>query len=294
MKSEHRHQLKTNELAEWIANFPQWARENLRMIISISVVAVLVIASAIFYWYRKNVEQVRRQLELTNLISTISNNKMQILGAHARGVDYSFVLIQPADNLRTLSQNTNNNQMAALALIKRAEALRMELHYRSGTVSKQDLTAQINRAKTSYTEAVEKSSPNPSLTAAAKFGLGLCEEELGNFEKAGQIYRDIAASPDFEGTTAAAQAKHRLETMADYQRKVVFNTVRSKTAASGPLTPETSKGVKAPPSPLRKQGQAKPTPTEIKQPQAELTQPEVKSTQPSIKPEVPDTNLSSQ
>ena len=125
----------------------------------------------------------------------------------------------------------------------------------------------------------------------AKLGLGLCEEEFGNFEKAGQIYRDIAASPDFEGTTAADQAKHRLDTMADYQRKVVFNTVRSKTAASGPLTPETSK---PPPSPLRKQGQAKPTPTEIKQPQAELTQPEVKSTQPSIKPEAPDANLSSQ
>ena len=291
MKPEHRHQLKTNELAEWIANFPQWARENLRMIIGVSVVAVLVIASAFFYWYRKNVEQVRKQLELTNLISTLSKNKMQILGAHAQGVDYSFILIQPADDLKTLSQNTNNNQMAALALIKQAEALRTELHYRSGIVSKQDLTAQINRAKTSYTEAIEKSSPNPSLTAAAKFGLGLCEEELGNFEKAGQIYSDIAASPDFEGTTAAAQAKHRLDTMADYQQKVVFTAVKSKTAASGLLKPETSK---PPPSPLREQGQAKPTPTEIKQPQAELTQPEVKSTQPPIKPEAPDTNLSSQ
>ena len=105
--------------------------------------------------------------------------------------------------------------MAALALIKRAEALRTELHYRAGIVSKRDLTSQISRAKTSYTEALEKSSPNPSLTAAAKFGLGLCEEELGNFEKAGQIYRDIAANPDFEGTAAAVQAKHRLELIID-------------------------------------------------------------------------------
>ena len=30
------------------------------------------------------------------------------------------------------------------------------------------------------------------------------------------------ANPDFEVTTAFAQAKHRLETMADYEQKVVF------------------------------------------------------------------------
>ncbi|MBA7624503.1 hypothetical protein ES703_31912 [subsurface metagenome] len=46
MKSKHRHDLKTNELAEWIGNLPQWARENHRTIIYVSVVAVLVIGSA--------------------------------------------------------------------------------------------------------------------------------------------------------------------------------------------------------------------------------------------------------
>lgn len=268
MKSEHRHQLKTNELAEWIGNFPQWARENLRMIIGVSVVAILVIASGTYYWYRKNVEQVRKQLEFAGLITKLSQSKTQILQANARGIDYSFILLQSADDLRTLARNANDDQMAAFALIKRAEALRAELHYRAGTISKQDLTSQINRAKTSYTEALEKCSSNPSLAAAAKFGLGLCEEEVGNFEEAAQIYRDIAANPDFEGTTAVVQAKQRLDTMADYQRKVVF---------------------KAP---------QKPTPTEIKQPQAEGTQPKVESKQPPIKPEAPgaaaDTNLSSQ
>ena len=257
MKPKHRHELKTNELAEWIGNLPQWARENLRMIIYVSIVAVLVIGLVFFRWYRKNVEQVRKQLELTELISKIPQSKMQILGARAQGIDYSFILIQPADNLKIFAQNTNDDQMAAFALIKRAEALRTELHYRSGSVGKEDLTAQINRAKASYTEALEKSSSNPSLTAAAKFGLGLCEEELGNFEKARQMYRDIAANPDFEGTTAISQAKQRLETMADYQRKVVFRE------------------------------RAKPTPSEIKQPQVELTQ-------PPIKLEAPGANLPSQ
>ncbi len=28
MKSDHRHELKTNELAEWLSNLPQWAKKN--------------------------------------------------------------------------------------------------------------------------------------------------------------------------------------------------------------------------------------------------------------------------
>jgi len=222
MKSEHRHELKTNDLAEWIANFPQWAKENLRMIIYISIVVVLVLGSYIVHWYRKNVESVRKQLALTGLIAQLSQGKMQILQAQARGVDISYTLIQFADNLQAAAQDAKDEQMAAVALIKRAEALRMELHYRFGAVSKQDAKAAIERAKASYTEAIEKSSTNPSLMATAKLGLGLCEEELGNFEKAQQTYSDITTNTSFEGTVAVAQAKLRLETMGDYQRKVAF------------------------------------------------------------------------
>jgi len=74
--------------------------------------------------------------------------------------------------------------------------------------------------------------------AAAEFGLGLCEEELGNFEKAQQIYQIIldkssqSENPDFEGTVAVTQAKHRLDTMADYKQKVIFKLAPTPPAAS--------------------------------------------------------------
>jgi len=223
MKSDHRHDLKTNELAEWIGNLPQWARENRRTIIYVSVVAILVIGSASWYWYNKNVESVREQVKLTSLIAQLPQSKMRIVTARARGVDTSIImLIQDADNLQSAAQSAKDDQIAALALIKHAEALRTALHYRQGTVSRAELKATIDRAKAGYSEALEKALPNPSLMATARFGLGLCEEELGNFEKAEQIYREVATNTDFEGTTAIAQAKQRLKTMADYQQKVVF------------------------------------------------------------------------
>jgi len=221
MKSDHRHELKTNELAEWLGNLPEWTKENLVTIIA--VVVVVVVAGALYGWrlYSRNVLLVHEEAEFTNLLNQISGGKMQILqGQEAQGRDWSFLLLQPANNLQAFAKKTSHKRMAAMALIKRAEALRAELHY--GSVEAQYLASQTNLAKASYTEALEKCPTIPSLAATAKFGLGLCEEELGNFGQARQMYQDIAGNSDFENTLAAVQAKRRLETMADYQQNIVF------------------------------------------------------------------------
>ena len=61
MKSEHRHELKTNELAEWLGNFPQWAKENLRMIIYVTVVIVAVAGVYVWNNYQKNLNYAADQ-----------------------------------------------------------------------------------------------------------------------------------------------------------------------------------------------------------------------------------------
>ncbi len=222
MKSEHRHDLKTNELAEWLINFPQWARKNRTVIIYVSIVAIF--AAVAFYWKRHQTKVIipREQIDFTNAITPLPQNKMQIVQAQLQGFDTSYNLITFSKNLRAIAQNTKNDTIAALAFIKSAHILRTELHYRLETVSEQDVKTQIDEAKVYYNNAIEKSSANPSLTAMAKLGLGLCEEELANFAGAEQIYRDITENPLFESTVAAAQAKQRLDTMADYQKKITF------------------------------------------------------------------------
>jgi len=221
MKADHRHDLKTNELAEWLSNLPQWVKENRTTVLIMLVVVIGVAAFYLWQGHSKN-RILRKKLQLTTLANQILQSKMRILEAQAQGRDLSYILLQPAESLRTFAQNTDDDQMAALALIKRAEALRMELHYRLGNVSQQDFTDQINQAKDSYSKALERCSTNPSLMAMAKFGLGLCEEELGNPETAKQIYQSIAESNDFDGTVAKAAARHRLKTMSDYQQRIVF------------------------------------------------------------------------
>ena len=222
MKAEHRHELKTNELVEWLTNLPQWAQENLITLITTAVVIAAIAGFYIWRIYTKNVVVGQKQRQLTNLLTQIMISKMQIIESQADGRDVSVVLLQPAESLKNLSQNAATNQMAAFALIKRAETLRAELHYRISPATPQELATQIEQAKNSYAQAIEKASSSPSLVAAARFGLGLCEEELGNFEKAGQIYQEVAQDPNLQATVASAAAKHRLETMADYKQRLAF------------------------------------------------------------------------
>ena len=234
MKSEHRHELKTNELAEWIAHFPQWAKEN--RIIIIGILLIITVTVAVYIWkiYRRNVI-TQEQIELTTYMSQVLGAKSRIMEAQSQGTDLSYILLQPANNLKNFTQTVKDNRMAAFALIKRAEALRTELHYRLGPVNQEDFTTQIKLAKDSYNEAINKAASFPKLTAEAKFGLGLCEEELDNFEAAHQIYEDIITNSDFDGTVAKASAKQRLATMADYKTRVVFqSSAKSKSAAAQP------------------------------------------------------------
>lgn len=235
MRAKHRHELKTNELAEWIANLPQWAQENLRTIIYVSVVAALALGSYLYIRYQRSVVSVQEELRLTEFMGLLSQSKRDILAAQVRGIDVSYMLLRLADDLQTFAGNTKDEQRAALALIKRAEALRTELHYRPKTVSGRELADQIRLAKDSYNNAFQRvsqvdssasvaqePSSNRVLVAMARFGLGLCEEELGNFKQARQIYQDVAANPMFQDTITVIQAKERLETMGDYEQKVVF------------------------------------------------------------------------
>lgn len=228
MKSEHRHELKTNELAEWLSNFPEWLKENSKTIIAMAAIIIVVVGFYGWRRYDKNVVQVRERNEFSGLLDETTSLKMQVAARQAQGTDESHYLIPLAANLGSFAENTDKKNMAALALIKEAETLRAELHYRLGAVSEEDFKEQINRAKASYNQALSKASSNPKLTAAAKFGLGLCAEELGDFDQARQIYQEIVSNADFEGTVFAVQAKRRIEYMPDYQKEIVFKPAPKK------------------------------------------------------------------
>jgi hypothetical protein len=84
MKSEHRHELKTNELAEWLINFPQWAKENATTIIYVSVFVVVI--AGVYFWkvYEKKAIADKAKIEFTDIVSQVSQGKTQIIQAQAQ------------------------------------------------------------------------------------------------------------------------------------------------------------------------------------------------------------------
>jgi tetratricopeptide (TPR) repeat protein len=136
-------------------------------------------------------------------------------------MDASYLLIGLANRLESFAAKAKNNNSAAFAYIKHAEALRADIHYRPVLVRSSDLNDRINRAKISYNRAFNLAG-TVSLIASARYGLGLCAEELGNFDEAKKIYSEILANTDFESTIAFVQAGQRLETMDAYKQKIVF------------------------------------------------------------------------
>jgi tetratricopeptide (TPR) repeat protein len=233
MKSEHRHELKTNELADWLENLPQWASKNSKTIMGLS--AIIVVIVALYGWrvYDVNVLQAQRLMNYTTIISNVADAKGRAVAYQSMGSDGSYLISDNIKDLQNLVDKTGNRNMAALALIKEGEALRASEQYRSTESGKEQFAAQINSAKKAYEQAVSKST-NSEITAAAKFGLGLCEEELGKFEDAKKIYQEIAANPEFAYTTASVSVQIRLKTISDYQGDIVFKP-RPQQAAPVPM-----------------------------------------------------------
>jgi len=222
MKSEHRHELKTNELAEWLTNLPAWAKANLRMIIYFLVILVLALGAWFWKTYQEQVVEVNQKLQLTALMNEITQNSFGVAQQQLEGADISYILLQSADRLQDYARNASEPDMAALAYIKYAQAVRAELLYRMGTADDQTVNVQIAKAKSAYEDAIKNSSDNPTHRAMATFGLGLCEEETGNFSKAREIYQQVAQDPQFAATPAANAARFRLKIMDSYKEMVTF------------------------------------------------------------------------
>jgi len=250
------------------------------MIIIVSAAVVAGLGSLFYFRYQRNVVQVRERTNLTRLIGRLTEAKGRILRAHAGGTDISYILLQLANELETFGQNARHDRLCALAFIKRAEALRAELHYRPAMVTDAAVREQLNAARESYNKALQRITETdrpalagadiseegsqsedarssadgaahqswryPLLEATARFGLGLCEEEMRNFEQAREIYQYVCEEPAFEPTVAAASARYRLDTMNDYKEDVVFQKPAppSEAPPTGPVVPliESSRG----------------------------------------------------
>jgi tetratricopeptide (TPR) repeat protein len=228
MKSERRHELATNELADWIVNFPQWLNENKTTVVVGAIIVVGLIAYTIFFYSRESRVYDARQSQAAAMLEQVYWQKETVLSGKVQGLGVSDIFLNTAGSLKNVAQETDNPNLSALAMIKRAEVLRAELHYRPKIAEKDVQAYQLQEAKKIYTEAM------------AEYGIALCLEDMGDFDGAKALYNKIADANEYQGTSFSARAKLRAEVMADYEGKFAFSKTASEVQPkAGPLKLET-------------------------------------------------------
>ncbi|MDD5134378.1 MAG: hypothetical protein PHP01_03080 [Phycisphaerae bacterium] len=221
MKSDRRHELATNELADWIVNFPQWLKENKTTVAFGAVIVAGLIAYTIFFYSRESRVYDARQSQATAMLEQLRWQKEMVLMGKTQGLGVSDVFLNTAGSLKDVAAETDNPNLGALAMIKRAEALRAELHYRPKVAEKDVQAYQLQEAKKIYSEAMAKANV-PMVSAMAEYGMALCLEDMGDFDGAKALYTKIADANEYQGTSFSARAKFRADTMADYDGKFAF------------------------------------------------------------------------
>lgn len=216
MDSEHRHELKTNELADGIAHFPRIIKNNYMQIIGVGLILAAILFSGPV---RRYVEKgkLAKQAEATIAIRNLQRSKVDAFQSQSEGA-----LIVSANELEIVAGQAKKADLAAMAYIKRAEAIRASLHYGAEDAEAEVVTSQIAQATKAYANAATKAQGNVTLSAKAEFGLGLCAEELADYAGAQKIYKKIVDTPQYAATVFPTQAQTRLNNMDDNKAKFVF------------------------------------------------------------------------
>lgn len=272
MDSKHRHELMHNELADWIGKAPELAKTYRSQIIGVILVIIGLISWPMLNRWRQDSDFVAKA-QVTEQIDAVEMGKYMAMQAYSSKPDSNTLaaansLLVAANNLADEAKKAPTADLAALALVKRGQALRTELLLKKEMVSQDIVNSQIKQAQDAYQEALSKAT-SPAVKVMAQFGLGLCSEELGQLEQAKDLYQKIADDAAYIGTPLIAMAKERIAKMGDNNAKYTFVDAPKPVPAA--VNPQTQMAP-APAQPVAEPAAATPVPATEKTPQEPNTQ----------------------
>jgi predicted negative regulator of RcsB-dependent stress response len=181
MKSERRHELQHNDLADWLAKSAEAIKPYQNMILAATVVALVAILGYTVWSHQVAAQSTQAWNELSTAME--SGDEAKIVRVTE---DYP---------------NTNVGQMAALVLA--------DSHLRAGCdglfVNKAIAQQELSKAIELYMSVCRRSRM-PSLVEQATFGLARAKEAKGDLEAAGKLYAEVAEKWP-KGAYAAAASR---------------------------------------------------------------------------------------
>lgn len=263
MDSEHRHDLKTNELAQGLAHLPELIKKNANTIIGLALIVVGLITWPMFNKMSRQ-KALAEQSSVTQSVQGLKEDIYNILNAKDKQAEAGAEtmarekLLVDADSLLQEAAKADNPNLAAMAYIKVAQAYRTELQIRKEIPDVSAAETQIGKAKDAYEKALA-AADTPDLKGAAKLGLGLCAEELGQMQQAADIYNQIISDEMLAPTVFQKLAQNRLDSLQDNSE--IFTFAQTPVEASEPV-----QGLDIPTNTAGSTGQSAPEAPEIQAP----------------------------
>ena len=219
MKAEERHRLKTNELAQKLAELPVWFKANARTLVIFGSVVVIAAVVVVAWWKLSVAAREQRAQELVGLLSQANVVQIQAvniartpeaegIAPGVRGYD-----AQPVTSALDRLARESDGAMAAVALLQQAQLVRGELYFSQEEIAPAEREQVLRRADSLYQQAAEKAAQaqDGSLRARAMMGRALVAEDLGEYDQAKLLYEEIAAGgKELAGTAEPLLAKRRL------------------------------------------------------------------------------------
>ena len=251
MKSERRHDLKTNNLALIMADFPGFMREYGSRILLVVLICALAIV-LIFNWTRGRSEQdVKSREALSNARQSLSELRHGIervasaqpwnMPSSDAVATFRDTVVKQANEQITAALESGDPNVKADAQVVRGDldmalamipalpgsATRPSLN---GSKSHDDL---IRTAEQAYSEVL-KSPLNQNETAVrnARFGLGAIAEDQQQWDKARQDYQAIIDNPNTPGPFKEL-AHQRLDALATLEKPLMLGSRTPTTEPTG-------------------------------------------------------------
>ena len=252
MDSEHRHELKSNELADFLTHFPDFLKKNANIIIGVALIAIALVTWPMFSKMSRQ-KTIAEESMVSESIQLLGQDVMKALQAYKETPEQLNLaldtILANAKELMDLTSETDNPNLAALAYIKAAQAIRTELHLKNEVVSADTIDMQINKAQEAY-EKASAVAAIPTMKAMAQFGLGLCAEERGQTQQAAEVYQAIVDDETFAATVFPKKAQLRLDALDDNAESFTFVEAAPKTIEVPiPVTPAITAPQPVPASP---------------------------------------------
>jgi hypothetical protein len=198
MKAEHRKELGTNVLADYLGNVLQHAKEapSRKVLIVVGVVVAVVLVGVSFWWFssRSKANDARRWGEW-NQLTQESNFSVDQADLDKLDKEYPGTDTETRKRMFEWNKFEAGNQHTSQARLARFQQARLLLHSTPEKLGNPDTVgdakATIAKARDIYVKLIDESSDVPALAQEALFNAAKASEDIGEFDRARQLYEKL-------------------------------------------------------------------------------------------------------